>query len=172
MCARKIERKSKYFRGHFRGTVERIVSRFSNEPIANGCISPCQGGNEFFLLSSLLCLTEGRWITQKWSAPFSEKKGEKYANIRCYVQRGRKSWSPSFFLFLTYTRPPFERPKYIQSRSRLSFITFHFISLRQSVVLCFAVGTNSSSSSSSFNLERKYSIFEFLYIVWHICICG
>lgn len=89
----------------------------------------------------------------------------------------KKELVAEFFSSLTYTRPPFERPKYIQSRSRFSFITFHFISLRQSVVLCFAVGTNSSSSSSSsnsssFNLERKYSIFEFLYIVWHICICG
>ena len=99
----------------------------------------CQGRNE----SSFSRANETRWITEKWSAPFPEKKGEKICKYQMLRTRGRKS----FFLSNAPTTTIFQRPKYIQSR--LSFITFHFIPPRQSVALCFAVGTNSSGSGSS-----------------------
>lgn len=128
------------------GRKERGNSLRSNEPIANRCVSLSRGervdtrNGEFFLR----VFDETRRITQKWSAPFHEKKEWKICKYQMLRTRGRKSfWSPSFF-----SRYPRDQ-KYIQSRTRLSFITFHFISLRQSVALCFAVGTNSSSSSSS-----------------------
>lgn len=89
-----------------------------------------EGGNPLRSNSFLLLSRVWRWI--KWSAPFPEKKGEKYANIRCYVERKKE------FFLSNAPATMYERPKYIQSqRIRLSFITFHFISLRQSVALCF-----------------------------------